>query len=63
MTITPTATNAAGPAAASTPPPTAPPAQDVDALVRKLYDPIARKLKAELRLDRERAGYGLDLRH
>jgi hypothetical protein len=39
------------------------PAQDVDALVRKLYDPIARKLKAELRLDRERAGYGLDLRH
>ena len=63
QTITPTATNAAGPAAASTPPPTAPPAQDVDALVRKLYDPIARKLKAELRLDRERAGYGLDLRH
>jgi hypothetical protein len=38
-------------------------AQDIDALVRKLYDPIARKLKAELRLDRERAGIGLDLRH
>lgn len=36
---------------------------DVDALVRRLYEPIARRLKAELRLDRERAGYALDLRH
>lgn len=36
---------------------------DVDALVRKLYDPLVRRLKAELRLDRERAGNMLDLRH
>ncbi|MEV0292376.1 hypothetical protein [Nocardia sp. NPDC050710] len=34
---------------------------DVDALVGRLYEPIVRKLKAELRLDRERAGTGLDL--
>jgi hypothetical protein len=36
---------------------------DVDVLVGKLYDPLVRRLKAELRLDRERAGHGLDLRH
>ncbi len=36
---------------------------EIDALVRKLYEPIVRKLKAEMRLDRERAGYGLDLAH
>jgi hypothetical protein len=36
---------------------------DVDALVRKLYDPLARRLRAELRLDRERIGRSLDLRH
>ena len=35
---------------------------DVDALVGKLYDPLVRRLKAELRLDRERAGHVLDLR-
>ncbi|WP_157187510.1 hypothetical protein [Nocardia vinacea] len=34
---------------------------DIDALVARLYDPIVRKLKAELRLDRERAGTALDL--
>jgi hypothetical protein len=38
-------------------------AADVDALVRRLYDPLARRLKAELRLDRERVGRALDLRH
>jgi len=36
---------------------------EVDALVRRLYDPMVRRLKAELRLDRERAGRALDLRH
>jgi hypothetical protein len=36
---------------------------DVDTLVRRLYDPIVRRLKAELQLDRERAGHSLDLRH
>lgn len=36
---------------------------EVDALVRKLYDPIVRRLKAELQLDRERAGRSLDLWH
>jgi hypothetical protein len=36
---------------------------DVDALVRRLYDPLARRLRAELRLDRERIGRSLDLRH
>jgi len=35
---------------------------DVDALVGKLYAPLVRRLKAELRLDRERAGHVLDLR-
>jgi hypothetical protein len=36
---------------------------EVDTLVRRLYDPIIRRLKAELQLDRERAGQSLDLRH
>jgi hypothetical protein len=39
------------------------PLGDVDALVRRLYDPLARRLRAELRLDRERIGRSLDLRH
>ena len=34
-----------------------------DDLVRRLYDPLVRRLKAELRLDRERVGRSLDLRH
>ncbi|MGY1894794.1 hypothetical protein [Nocardia gipuzkoensis] len=34
---------------------------DIDGLVDRLYEPIARKLKAELRLARERAGVALDL--
>lgn len=47
-----------GPAAAGSSSPT-----EMDALVRRLYDPMVRRLKAELRLDRERAGHALDLRH
>jgi hypothetical protein len=35
---------------------------DIDTLVGRIYDPIVRRLKAELGLDRERAGRGLDLR-
>ena len=61
-TSPPTATGAA---AGTTP---APPVDstsptEVDTLVRRLYDPIVRRLKAELQLDRERAGHSLDLRH
>jgi hypothetical protein len=33
-----------------------------DELVRRLFDPLAARLKAELRLDRERAGFVTDLR-
>lgn len=44
----------AGPAAA--------PTQNLDDLVRRLYDPLAARLRAELRLDRERAGLITDLR-
>ncbi|MEV6635677.1 hypothetical protein AB0M54_33495 [Actinoplanes sp. NPDC051470] len=34
-----------------------------DELVKKLFDPLLRRLKAELRLDRERRGSLTDLRH
>jgi hypothetical protein len=34
----------------------------VAALVGRIYDPLVRRLKAELRLERERAGHVLDLR-
>jgi hypothetical protein len=37
-------------------------ATEVDALVGRIYDPLVRRLKAELRLERERAGHVLDLR-
>ncbi len=64
----PTATGAptaTGPAAGT--PPASPIGStsptEVDTLVRRLYDPIVRRLKAELQLDRERAGHSLDLRH
>jgi hypothetical protein len=36
---------------------------EIDHLVRRLYDPLVRRLKAELQLDRERAGHSLDLWH
>jgi hypothetical protein len=56
-------TGTAGSAAAGGPAPLPAAATDVDALVRRLYDPLARRLRAELRLDRERIGRSLDLRH
>jgi hypothetical protein len=34
-----------------------------DELVKKLFDPLLRRLKTELRLDRERRGVLTDLRH
>jgi hypothetical protein len=37
------------------------PSQDVDELVNRLYDPLAARLRAELWLDRERAGVLMDL--
>lgn len=40
---------------------TAPPAPDIDELVNRLYDPLAARLRAELWLDRERAGVLMDL--
>jgi hypothetical protein len=66
-TVAPAATDApaaAAPAAgsASTTPGSSAGVTDVDALVGRLYDPLVRRLKAELRLDRERAGHVLDLR-
>jgi hypothetical protein len=36
--------------------------EDVDELVRRLYEPLSARIKAELRLDRERAGMLTDLR-
>ncbi|MHC9293549.1 hypothetical protein ACRCUN_13835 [Mycobacterium sp. LTG2003] len=39
----------------------APAAPDVDELVNRLYDPLAARLRAELWLDRERAGVLMDL--
>ncbi len=38
-------------------------ATEPDELVKKLFDPLLRRLKAELRLDRERRGVLTDLRH
>ncbi|WP_432947682.1 hypothetical protein ACQPXM_11590 [Kribbella sp. CA-253562] len=35
-------------------------AAELDVLARRLYEPIARRLRAELRLDRERIGTLLD---
>ena len=51
----PTATATAGPS------PTPQPAGDVEELVNRLYDPLAARLRAELWLDRERAGVLMDL--
>jgi hypothetical protein len=36
---------------------------DLDELARRLFDPLSARLRAELRLDRERAGVHTDLRH
>ncbi|MEU8525924.1 hypothetical protein AB0C77_10075 [Streptomyces sp. NPDC048629] len=55
----------APPAAAppGTAPPPAAPKESTDELVRRLIGPLSRLLRAELRLDRERAGVRLDPRH
>ncbi|MBM7773818.1 pyruvate/2-oxoglutarate dehydrogenase complex dihydrolipoamide acyltransferase (E2) component [Actinokineospora baliensis] len=54
----PPVTQAPAPAAVSTAAPAsgAPPEAVAEELVRKLFDPLLRKLKTELRLDRERRG-------
>jgi hypothetical protein len=54
--------------AESPPPPAAssaaPPAEgEPEALLARLYDPLLRRLKAELRTDRDRYGSLTDLRH
>jgi hypothetical protein len=53
---------APAPQAPSTPTPGSTPTSttDIDGLARRLYDPIARRLRAELRVDRERAGTLVD---
>jgi hypothetical protein len=49
----------AAPGPAPTPAPTATPEE----LVARLFDPLLRRLKTELRLDRERRGVLTDIRH
>lgn len=61
-TTSPTATSPSGATTPALPAGSTSPTE-VDTLVRRLYDPIVRRLKAELQLDRERAGHSLDLRH
>jgi hypothetical protein len=50
------ASSPAAPAAAAAPP-------ETDELVKKLFDPLLRRLKTELRLDRERRGALTDRPH
>jgi hypothetical protein len=50
---------ATAPAAGHAPAPASPP---LDELARQLFGPLSARLKAELRLDRERAGLLTDLR-
>lgn len=58
------------PSSAGAPAPAAPATFDpdsldpsaLDALARRLYDRISRRVKAELRLDRERLGIAADLK-
>jgi hypothetical protein len=60
------ATAAAGAAATGTaggPGGGAPAGGDLDELAHKLYDRIRWRMRAELRLDRERAGLGAGVRH
>ena len=55
----------AGGAATTGPAPAGAPSSgmpSMDELVRRLFDPLSARLKAELRLDRERAGLVTDLR-
>ncbi|MFJ4848298.1 hypothetical protein [Streptomyces sp. NPDC088733] len=51
------------PAPAAAPSPEPPKAESTDELVHRLLAPLSRLLRAELRLDRERAGLRLDSRH
>jgi hypothetical protein len=51
------------PGAPTSGPPASTSPTDIDALVQRLFDPLVRLLKAELRLDRERVGHALDLRY
>lgn len=64
MDETPVMTAAAtsGPAAMSASPPEGRSDADVDELLRALYPPLRRRLCRDLLLDRERAGYGTDIR-
>ncbi|WP_448612539.1 hypothetical protein [Modestobacter sp. URMC 112] len=57
-TPVPAAAAPAGPAPAATAG-----TPDLDDLARRLFDPLSARLRAELRLDRERAGLAADLRH
>jgi hypothetical protein len=50
----------AAPAAAE---PAAPSPQQPDELLAKLFDPLLRRLRAELRIERDRRGALTDLRH
>lgn len=52
----------ATPVPAPAPVSAAPAGGDIDELVNRLYDPLAARLRAELWLDRERAGVLMDLR-
>ncbi|MFJ1646063.1 hypothetical protein [Streptomyces sp. NPDC088258] len=56
---------AASAGAGQGPPPAAPPGTPpvTDELVRALYPPLSRLLKADLRLERERAGFLINTRH
>ncbi|MFG1804902.1 hypothetical protein [Streptomyces sp. NPDC049040] len=59
----PPTTPAPGPAPAAAPAAPQAAAENTDELVRRLLAPLTRLLRAELRLDRERAGMRLDSRH
>jgi len=52
----------AGAASAATGAASAAAGLNVDDLARRLFDPLVARIKTELRLDRERAGYVTDLR-
>ncbi len=52
----PTEAPAAGPAPTAAAPGGGAPAPDLDEMARRLYEPLSARLRAELWLDRERAG-------
>lgn len=70
--LTPTAPGTPGPASGGTTttatataaphPPAGPASEDADELVKKIFDPLLRRLKAELLMDRDRRGVLTDLR-